>query len=114
MRLWKKGRGKAVKYSALKDSGAVSSNFIEEVFKLAKEVNHKGEELINKLRQRAVDRFRTDKMDQLEEYLKKEGYIVAEKSMPIDDIRARLIGQANGENAQKKSKQVDKLLDKLG
>ncbi|MCK8825251.1 AAA family ATPase [Fuchsiella alkaliacetigena] len=113
IKLWQRGRGKLVDYAALKDSGAVSDNFIEGVFALAEEVKGQGEAIIKRLRQGAVDRFRRNKMDELEEYFKEEGYIITESPLALADIRARLIGLAVGESGQERAKKVDRLLELL-
>lgn len=73
--VWRRGRGKPVDRIALEQSGAVSGSFIDEVTELAAQLGGDARQLIAKLRERAVRRFRNDKTDQLERWLRDNGYL---------------------------------------
>jgi hypothetical protein len=72
---WLIGRGEPVGRPALEETSAVSGNFIEEVTDLAKRVDGQAERIIEELRGGAVKRFRSDKIEELESYLREEGYL---------------------------------------
>jgi uncharacterized protein YhaN len=75
---WLVGRGEPVDRTALEASGAVSDNYIDGVSELARELQGDAEELLRELRQRTDERtkrFQSNKADELETYLKEEGYI---------------------------------------
>lgn len=72
---WQHGRGESVDRQVLEDSGAVSSNFIDDVSSLADRVNGDAQEIIAGLRDGAVTGFWNDKTDQLEAYFEDYGYI---------------------------------------
>ncbi|MCK8825761.1 hypothetical protein [Fuchsiella alkaliacetigena] len=110
---WHLGRGKLVDRSTLWDSGAVSENFIEEVSQLAVEVGRDAEAIIKKMRQGAVTNFRNQKLAELEEYFKEEGYIVDTDKLPGKQIRARLLAKASGETGAERAEKVDSLLKRL-
>jgi hypothetical protein len=105
---WQIGRGKEVDRSVLLASEAVSDNFIEEVVELAEEVNGEARAVIEKLRSGAVTNFRQDKIAELEEHFRKNGYIAQEKPLSGGEIRSRLLASAAGE-----MEEVDLLLKRL-
>lgn len=88
---WKVGRGKPVDRQVLEDSGAVSNTFIDEVTELAESVNGDAERIIEALRDGQVDRFRSDKTDELETYFEENGYIEPTKPLTDDQIRLRVV-----------------------
>ena len=89
---WLIGRGKPVNRAALEASGAVSENFIEEVAALCEDVNGDAEAIIEGLRQGKVNRFRTSKIEELEEYFRNEGYIDPQDTLSGEQIWTRVLG----------------------
>ena len=72
---WRQGRGRPVDRGALERSGAVSAVFIERVTDLAGQVRGDGEALVRALRGGRLKYFYHNKLDELEEWLRDEGYI---------------------------------------
>jgi uncharacterized protein YhaN len=88
---WKIGRGEPIDRQVLESSSAVSSTFIDEVTELAESVDGDAEKIIDELQDGQVDRFRTDKMDELEKYFKEHGYIESSDSLDEEQIRIRVV-----------------------
>jgi uncharacterized protein YhaN len=88
---WQIGRGEPVDRDVLEASGAVSSTFIDRVTDLAEELGGDAEQLIEKLYAGEVDRFWKNKAEELEEYLRQNGYIVPRDPLNDDEIRIRMI-----------------------
>jgi len=82
--VWRRGRGKPVDRVALEQSGAVSNSFIDEVTELAAQLGGDARALIAKLRDGTVRRFRSDKTDQLEQWLRGNGYL--DEAEPLDRL----------------------------
>ncbi|WP_157621538.1 ATP-binding protein [Salisaeta longa] len=75
---WRVGRGKAIGPEALKDCGAVSSNYLEDLVELAKALKGDAEKLLRELRERNDERtkgFHSTKADEFEDYCYEHGYI---------------------------------------
>lgn len=85
---WRHGRSKIVDRIALEESGVVTPAFIDKVAALAEDMDHDGALLIDALRASRVARFRTSNIDELEQWLKAEGYIVTDTPLTAED-RAR-------------------------
>jgi uncharacterized protein YhaN len=104
---WRVGRGDPVDRAALEATDAVSDNFIDRVTELAEEVGGDAERLINAIHDGKIDRFRSGKADDLEEYLRANGYLVSRESLSDDEIRIRMIqglvdhGVSRGEAAER-------------
>jgi len=88
---WKVGRGQPVDREVLEASGAVSSNFIDEVTALAESVNGDGRQIVEALHNGEVNRFRSGKADKLETYLEENGYLEPRETLDHGQIRARVI-----------------------
>ncbi|MFP8954918.1 AAA family ATPase [Natrialbaceae archaeon A-arb3/5] len=91
VKAWKVGRGEPVDRQILEDSGAVSDNFIDRVTDLAKSVNGDAERIIEGLRNGEVNRFHSDKTDELETYFEENGYIELTDPLDDDQIRLRMV-----------------------
>ena len=87
---WKVGRGDPVDRDVLEASGAVSSNFIDEVTALAESVNGDGRQIVEALQNGEVNRFRSGKANELETYLEENGYMKSRDSLDHGQIRARV------------------------
>ena len=95
LKAWKKawhvGRGRPLSRAALEASGAVSGTFIDTVSDLARDLNGDGEALIAAMREGRVDRFRTHKMEELEDYLLAEGFINPDSQLTPEEVRTRIL-----------------------
>ena len=72
--LWRRGRGRSVDRGVLEQCPAVSDTFIDRVAELAARTGGDGEALARALRAGEVDRFRSRKIEALEQWLADEGY----------------------------------------
>jgi len=89
-RAWQKGRGERVDRQVLRDSGAVSENFIDDVADLAEKYNGDAERVIAGLRNGEVDGFWEGKKDELEQYFEENSYIEPLDLLEPEEIRARV------------------------
>lgn len=112
---WQIGRGDRVDRSVLENSGAVSSTFIDRVSRLADEYDGDAEQLVDALYAGQVDRFRHNKAEELEEYLRANGYLVSRESLEITEIRIRMIERLvdKGVNRDTAADQATELLTRL-
>lgn len=88
---WRIGQGKPVDRPVLESSGAISDTFLDRVAALAAELNGDAEKLIDALYAGEVNRFRSGKAEELEEYLKENGYIVTQEPLDDEQIRLRMV-----------------------
>ncbi len=88
---WRIGQGKPVDRSVLESSGAISDTFLDRVATLAAELNGDAEELIDALYAGEVNRFRSGKAEELEEYLRENEYIVTQEPLDDEQIRLRMV-----------------------
>ncbi|MEF8865369.1 MAG: hypothetical protein V5A20_06360 [Salinibacter sp.] len=79
---WRVGRGTPVDRAALAATDAVSDTFIDEVAALAGRVDGQAARILDELRNGAVKRFRSDKIDELEAYFRAEGHLTSETKRP--------------------------------
>jgi hypothetical protein len=90
--LWSTGRNRPLGRSDLEESGAVSPTFIQRVSEKLQELKGDPVALLDSLRNKEIDRFRTESIEQLGSYLIAKGFIVGEGRIPIDDIRIQMRG----------------------
>ncbi len=76
---WQQRHDRPVDEAALHASGLISDNFMARVTELAERSNNHPGRLIAGLRNGEVARFRSDNADQLEQWLKDQGYLKSEK-----------------------------------
>lgn len=84
------GRGDPVGRKELEESGAVSSNFIDEVSELAESVDGDPEAVLDGIDD-DVNRFRSSKLEQLREYLRGEGYLDPQPTRSDKEIRMAVV-----------------------
>jgi DNA repair protein SbcC/Rad50 len=75
---WRKRHNRPVTELVLHETGLITSSFMERVCELAGEVEGDPRALINGLRDGQVTRFRSDAIEQLEQWLQQRGYFNAE------------------------------------
>lgn len=76
--VWLIGRGRPVGRAALKESGAVSDNYLDDITELVKDLGRDGVALLTALRERNGEHakgFYDSKADELEAYFEQQGYI---------------------------------------
>jgi hypothetical protein len=112
---WKVGRGDPVDREVLEASGAVSSNFIEEVSELAESVNGDGRQIVEALHNE-ISGFYSSKANELETYLEENGYIESRKTLDHGQMRARVIERYvdEGVSRNEAKDRTDELLSRLG
>ena len=112
---WNQGRGKPVDRDVLEASGAVSSTFIEDVTALADEVDGVGTEIITALEDQSIKGFRSNKTEELETYLEREGYIEALEPLEPAEIRLRVLNTyvSAGVSSTDAAEMADLLLRRL-
>ena len=108
--LWRQGKGKPVDRSALEQSGAVTSAFIDKATDLATALEGSGQALIDALRNGRLLRFRTDKIDSLEQWLTDESYIDNQPSLSADERRRSTLQQVM---PQSDAQDINRLVDWL-
>ena len=97
--LWRQGRGRPVDRGVLEQCSAISATFIDRVADLAVHVRGDAEALLQALRGGKVDRFRTRKIDELEQWLAEEGYTDDRERLSGDDRRRLTLQRAAPETA---------------
>jgi hypothetical protein len=95
---WKIGRGDPVDRSVLEASGAVSDTFIDRVADLADDLGGDAERLVEALYTKEVDRFRQNKAEELEEYLREHGYLVTRDPLTHSEIQIRVTERLVSQN----------------
>lgn len=95
-RLWRVGKGKPVTRSVLRASDAVSDNFIDPVADLADKPGGEASKLVAALSEGQARGFRSNKLEQLTEYLTREGYLDNREPLPESEARIRVMGALAG------------------
>lgn len=115
VRAWQKGRGERIDRQVLRDSGAVSENFIDDVTELAKKHIGDAEEIITGLRNGEVDGFWEGKKDELEQYFEENGYIEPLDPLEPEEIRARVTQAflSNDVPRERASERAEQLISRL-
>ena len=85
--LWRQGRGRPVDRGVLEQCSAVSAIFIDRLAELAAHLRGDAEGLVRALRGGAVDRFRSSKLGELEQWLADEGYTDDQDRLTGEDRR---------------------------
>jgi energy-coupling factor transporter ATP-binding protein EcfA2 len=84
------GRNRPIDRQVLEDSGAVSDTFIDEVAEKLPGCNYDPGQLLEIIRSE-VSGFRNHKLEELEEYLTSEGYILNTEPLSSKEIRIKLL-----------------------
>lgn len=110
---WKVGRGRPVDGWVLKESGAVSPTFIQEVSSLVNRLAGDGEKLMAALYKGEIASFRTRKMEELELYLQEHGYIDPRPTLSLEEIRLQMLGCYDGPDLPLAGERINRLLHRL-
>ena len=92
--LWKQGRGRPVDRDDLENSGALSDRFLNDVVAIAKELDGNPETLLTMLETNKDPRlkgFRRSSADNLELYLRENGYLDDRPILQEDELRLRAL-----------------------
>ena len=92
--LWRQGRGRPVDRGGLEQCSAVSATFIDRVAAVAVQVRGDAEALLQALREGEVDRFRSRKLDELEQWLADRGYTDDQERLTGEDRRRLTLQRA--------------------
>lgn len=93
VRHWRVGRNRPVPLEALVASGAVSDTFLPAVAALLSEVAGDGQALLDGLGSGRVDRFRTQKRDQLGTYLSEQGHLDLRPTLDHGAVSAHVLAE---------------------
>lgn len=110
--LYSLGRPKPIDRSVLENSRAVSGNFIDEVSQKRSELNGNPEKLLEALRNGEISRFSSRKTDELQEYLKEQGYLSDEEQLSKDGILVRMQAFISGKDVDKQ--ELERMIDNVG
>ena len=97
--LWRQGRGRPVDRGVLEQCSAISATFIDRVADQAALVGGDAEALLQALREGKVDRFRSRKIDELEQWFAEEGYTDDQERLTAEDRRRLTLQRAAPETA---------------
>ena len=109
--LYRQGRPRPIDRSVLEQSGAVSEKFIDAVSDQLKRVKGDPEKLIQALRNRNVQGFRENKMEDLEQFLLEQGYMDDQTPMKEEDIWINL--KALISNLSIENGEAEKLIERV-
>ncbi|MBS3787751.1 AAA family ATPase [Candidatus Bipolaricaulota bacterium] len=113
VKAWKVGRNRRIDRSVLEKSGAVTENFMDEVSELVRESNGDPEEVINRLEAGEVSGFRTQKKNELEDFLEEQDYIKDEERLSREEIKTRLLSTFNPHALEEPGKTITRLLTRV-
>lgn len=86
---WRIGRPPTMPEKKLIESGSISDNFLEQVLELCRGCKGDACALLEKLSEGAVKGFRKNKLDELRDFLREEGYISQEPPLTLHEIQSR-------------------------
>ncbi len=111
LRAWRQGRGAPVDRGVLAESGAVTDRFLDEVAEVATSLGGDARALVVALEEGRVKGFRSDKREQLEEYLADQGHLDERPVLDRAALRSRVLADQCGELADSSLDEV--ALDEL-
>ena len=90
--LLKQGKGKKLDEFTLSNSGCISQSYLQQVIALNQEVNGDAKELLAQLENKAIPRYRTDKIDELRDYLIDTNHLDTKESLSFETISQEIDG----------------------
>lgn len=109
--LLQQGSPKFIDRSVLENSGAVSDKFIDEVSQKLKDLDGNPESLLDALNNGEISGFRSNKIEELENYFIEKGFIDERKRLNKDEIQSRF--QAYISNLEISPKEADEFLKSI-
>jgi hypothetical protein len=100
---WHVGRGRPVDRPALEKTDAVTDTFIDGVAEIANELDGDAKALLQVVRERDDERvngFRSNKADDLEEYLLEEGYHTEKETLSEEEMWQRVLADLTEERSE--------------
>ncbi len=100
---WQVGRGRPVDRPALEQTDAVTDTYIEGVAEIASELEGDAEALLRIVRERDDERvsgFRSNKADDLEEYLLDQGHLTEKDPLSAEEMWQRVLADLTDERAK--------------
>jgi len=115
---WHVGRGRPVDRPALEETDAVTDTFIDEVAEIADELDGDAKALLQIVRERNDERvsgFRSNKADDLEEYLLKEGYHTEKETLSEEEMWQRVLADLTEERSERliSENELEKLFGRI-
>ncbi len=112
---WKVGRGEPVDRTVLEASGAVSSNFIDEVADLCAVCRGDAERILDGLEAGEVKRFRSSKIEALRDYLRSRGHLVDEEPLTDRQIRTKVLAAISNHirEGRLETESVDRIIQRV-
>ncbi len=95
-------RGKAVPLNRkiLEESPVGRSKLFDDVWALSEKLNHHPEKLISALREKTIRGFHTSLMDELQTFLRKEGFVSSDEPISRDEAWVSVLNAGDGETDQ--------------
>ncbi len=90
LELWRIGRPKPINPSVLRDSGVITSKFLDQADALADQTGWNPARFLDEVDAGGIPRFREDKKEALREYLEEQGYLPADRPLPEEEVEVRL------------------------
>ncbi len=88
--LFRKGRPRPLDMETLDRSGLISSSFRDKVYRKLEASHGNPEDLLNSLKNKEIPGFRSNKTEELETFLKEEGYIDDMNPLSMEEIMIQL------------------------
>jgi DNA repair exonuclease SbcCD ATPase subunit len=110
---WRHGRNRPMDRSVLLETAAVSENFLDEVAELVEDCDGDPQLVLERLRDGAVSGFRTNKMDELEQFLLQNDYLDPRDPLEDSVIRAAMISSLDASFFETPDRIIDRLLERI-
>ncbi|MCF7890071.1 AAA family ATPase [Candidatus Bipolaricaulota bacterium] len=110
---WRVGRNRPIDRTVLERSGAITENFMDEVVELVRETNGEPEQVINRLEKGEVPGFRTDKKNELEDFLEENDYIKDGDKLSREEIKTRLLSTFDPGDPENPGQTISRLVARL-
>lgn len=112
---WRVGRGEPVDRAVLEASGAVSSNFIDEVAELCAASGGDAEQILAGLEAGEVKRFRSSKIEELREYFRACGHLIDEDPLTDQQIRTKVLAAVSNHirEGRLETESVDRIIRRV-
>lgn len=94
---WRIGRPPAVPENKLIESGCISDTFLDQTLALCRECGGNAATLLDKLSEGAVKGFRKNKLDELHDFLREQGYLSQEQPLSLHGIQSKAMASLQEE-----------------
>jgi energy-coupling factor transporter ATP-binding protein EcfA2 len=97
---WRVGRGRPVNREVLFNSKVISDRFLDDVVKLAEQVNGDADGIIEGMKNRLIPGWRSNKTHELQAYFSAHGFLPGNKPQTRTDIQRRVLAALSEELLQ--------------